>query len=535
MKAKVITLVVLLMVVCSSAQVMIPQLIAVPDLQRSAETNVELTELNISVTVIGGIARTTYDMTFFNSEARVLEGRFQLPLAEGQMVTAFALEVNGEMRDGVIVEKDKGRVVFEEIVRRGIDPGLLEKTEGNVYRARIYPVPANGTKRISITCEEELVGDERGLHYSLPLDTTTTFKSFSVKATVLSGEQKPIVARSGEELLFSSFDNAWIAERSYSNYTPTGSVAFIVPDETDNQVVWTTAAPDGKNYFYIRSRFPIQTEERQWADTVTIMFDRSGSSSFGGSEDLQEILIQLFAQSSVRKLEFVPFHRTVEEAQYFSANAKGVLELLDVITELPNDGATTLGEIDLNNYVGGEAILISDGMNTMGSDSLITAGKAVSVITEGARLNHAALQMISGNSGGSYVNLERHSIAEAISLLSNSSVASDFRTTGSISETYGQLYPTKGIYTLAGQFEGNSSAILLRFSIGDREVSEQTYHLSEAEADRTYSDLITQLWAQRKIAQLCTKGESGRDEVISVAKEYSVVTEYTSLTLKSVN
>ena len=44
------------------------------------EQNVILRDIEISVVVLGGIARTTYDMTFYNAENRVLEGRFQLPL-----------------------------------------------------------------------------------------------------------------------------------------------------------------------------------------------------------------------------------------------------------------------------------------------------------------------------------------------------------------------------------------------------------------------------------------------------------------------
>ncbi len=66
----------------------------------------------------------------------MLEGELQFPLADGQQISGFALDINGEMRDAVPVPKDRSRQVFEEIARRGVDPGLLEQTAGNQFRLR---------------------------------------------------------------------------------------------------------------------------------------------------------------------------------------------------------------------------------------------------------------------------------------------------------------------------------------------------------------------------------------------------------------
>ncbi len=101
----------------------------------------------------------------------------------------------------------------------------------------------------------------------------------------------------------------------------------------------------------------------------------------------------------------------------------------------------------------------------------------VSVITEGARVNHAALQMISRNSGGSYVNFERHSTSEAAWLLKSSAVVCTVNKSNTIEETYGAIYPAKGIHTIAGKFRGNRSEIPLNFSLGDRQISQQHYEL----------------------------------------------------------
>ena len=88
-----------------------------------------------------------------NQSDRVLEGELEFPLEEGESVTGYAIDVNGKLRKGVVVEKDKGRQVFEAVVRQGIDPGLIEKTSGNNFKTRIYPIPAKGLRQIQVTVQ----------------------------------------------------------------------------------------------------------------------------------------------------------------------------------------------------------------------------------------------------------------------------------------------------------------------------------------------------------------------------------------------
>ena len=72
-------------------------------------------------------------MEFFNPNRRVLEGKLQFPLRAGQVVTGFALDIDGALRDAVPVEKARAQQVFEDITRRSVDPGLLQTTAGNNY------------------------------------------------------------------------------------------------------------------------------------------------------------------------------------------------------------------------------------------------------------------------------------------------------------------------------------------------------------------------------------------------------------------
>ena len=84
---------------------------------RDAQIPVQLESVDIRADVLGRFAHTRIELVFRNPNARVLEGELQFPLAPGQMVTGFALDIGGEMRSAVPVDKSKGQQVFEDVIR----------------------------------------------------------------------------------------------------------------------------------------------------------------------------------------------------------------------------------------------------------------------------------------------------------------------------------------------------------------------------------------------------------------------------------
>src|SRR5687768_10848300 len=144
-----------------------------------------INKLAVDVQIMGNRSVTTYSMTFHNSTDRVLQATFELPLPEGVTVSRYALDINGIMREGVPVEKQRASEVFESIKKRGIDPGLLERTEGNIFRTSIYPVNAGKARSIIIAFEQELtVKGNNEMFYYLPLSSTGLIEVFSLSAKV---------------------------------------------------------------------------------------------------------------------------------------------------------------------------------------------------------------------------------------------------------------------------------------------------------------------------------------------------------------
>ena len=180
-----------------------------------------LRNLEIKVEVIGNMATTTYDMIFYNPYDRVLEGELSFPLGQNQSVSRFALDLNGELRESVVVEKEIGRVAFETTIRQNIDPALLEQTKGNNYKARIYPIPAKGTKRVILSYEQELILNNDSHYFQLPLDFKERLDNFKLEMVVYEQTIKPFIEQGGfENFNFDSWQQSYIAKTSKENYTP---------------------------------------------------------------------------------------------------------------------------------------------------------------------------------------------------------------------------------------------------------------------------------------------------------------------------
>lgn len=106
--------------------------------------------------------RMRASFTFTNPNARTMQGDFEFPIPEGAFVCGYALEINGEMVPGVVCEKEKARVAFENEVRKGVDPGLVEQVKGNVWKTRIFPLNPQTPRKAEVEYVVEKVGGGGG-------------------------------------------------------------------------------------------------------------------------------------------------------------------------------------------------------------------------------------------------------------------------------------------------------------------------------------------------------------------------------------
>ncbi len=141
----------------------------------------------------GNILSTQIEYIIENSSNRILEGEFEFPLEDGESISSYALDINGKMRQGVAIEKEKGRTVFEDVVRKNIDPGLLEMTNGNNFKTRVYPIPAFGVRHIEVTIEKEVSGP--GTYKNVFIQDAGRDSYFYFNAGLLNMDDKKFVPK----------------------------------------------------------------------------------------------------------------------------------------------------------------------------------------------------------------------------------------------------------------------------------------------------------------------------------------------------
>lgn len=123
----------------------------------------------VKVAMVDALAETLVDQRFFNPGARPVEGWYWFTIPDGAQLVGFALETNGQLVEGEIVERHDAVAKYEAAVRRDHDPALLEWIDDRTVRARIFPVPALGTRRIVVRYQQLLHETEGKLRYSYPL------------------------------------------------------------------------------------------------------------------------------------------------------------------------------------------------------------------------------------------------------------------------------------------------------------------------------------------------------------------------------
>lgn len=121
----------------------------VDDEQNRRET-LRIERLDVAVRIHGGLADTIVTARFVNPGEENLEADFALALPVGSAVTGYALDVDQEMVEGVLVDQRKARKAYEGRLRQQVDPGLGEILRGFQFRTRVSPVPPRGSRTIRI-------------------------------------------------------------------------------------------------------------------------------------------------------------------------------------------------------------------------------------------------------------------------------------------------------------------------------------------------------------------------------------------------
>lgn len=555
--------------------IMPPHVIYVPPVLPAFSVNYHKVKVNID----HQIATTDIDQEFHNNANMEVEGKYIFPLEDGISINKFSMYAGNEELTHRILTKEEAKKIYTDIVRKRQDPALLEWSGTSAISASVYPIPANGDKRVTISYQEVLGANGGVIKYVYPLKTekvsATPLKECSIEINIDSAQ--PIRS------IYSPTHNVTINKISETKAKVTYSESNTMPDR-DLVLYYTVSDKDlgldllsyrdtqkGDGFFLLLAapKVDLKPEEIQAKD-VEFVFDTSGSMAGAKIEQSKKALIYCLNSLNARdRFNIVTFSSDVRiwEAKMQAATSENVKRAIDVVSGMKGNGGTDINSAlraaldNLNERSATETalpvvIFLTDGQATVGEQVAENILKNVTKVNvKNARIFNFGVgedynvqlldKLAMGNSGfaqnvGSQENIEVK-VSDFYARIS-SPVLTNLKIDWGTANVY-DIFPK----TLPDVYQGAQLVITARYASKDiplhtsvtvsgmangkemRFVYDATFPASSIS-----EDFVPRLWATRKIGyledQVRLNGakEEVVKEIIQLSKEYGILTEYTS-------
>ncbi|MBE8725033.1 VIT domain-containing protein [Flavobacterium hungaricum] len=498
------------------------------DVENQKKHPVTLQEAKIETKILGNLATTTATYTFYNSGSRILEGKLTLPLPEGVSVSGYALDINGKLRDAVPVPKERAKEVFESLEKRNIDPGIIEKVDGNNFRTRIYPIPAQGSRTIKITYHQELKDFASDYQYLLTFaNGTVSIPKFNLKVLINESLTAPKITENPDgSFAFEKIGNQWFAEISKENFTPNENLKIIIPKVNLSSKVLLQKTSDDKFYFAASVAVDFPVKEKTKSQKIAIIWDNSFSGSKRNRQKELDFLDAFFASNKDISVSFVLLNNVLEKTEEFTVSGGNWSALKNRIVDLKYDGGTDFGALKEVSGIE-EYLLFSDGISNFG-DLTIKFKKPLNSIVSTPTSDFNLLKLLASQSGGNFINLNELNTQSALKAYNKQPVTFlGFKENAKIEE----LFPNVGtvvnepvnIFGIAAPNLGKLTAL---FAVGTKKYEVPVDFTTAVKVDNWP---IAQFWAQRKINDLELNSTQNRDEIRNLSEQFGVVSKNTSL------
>lgn len=512
-----------------------------------------------------GIAQTEVDQTFSNPGGQPIEGWYWFSLPPDAIVTSFALETNGALVEGEVVEKREAAAKYQAAVRQAYDPALLEWVDGRSYRARIFPIPASGTRRVVLRYSQLLPTVEGKLRYVYPLRSADPVRYDEFALSVDVGESGP------RSTIATSLDatvepGGKLVTMRRSGYVPQADFQLeITPPKQQPLRAWRFAAgADQADYVMLRyapdvdfAALPAQK------GAVVVVVDTSAS----GDETARQLRVAeaeaiLRALSDEDQFALV----SVDVSTVVLYPQKGLAPATDAdiaaalarLSEHATGGATDLGSmfepaLDLLHGNDQPAIVyVGDGAPTSGETSadglldrmrrsLSGSRSRFFAVGVGADARHELLGELTRAGGGMYLRVDSAEEATDQALRLTSAVKTPTLTDVDIvldaaldqpfySET-GKLSRGEELVLLARTHHALPAKVTVKGRLAGKDFT-RDYPLTLDSGAVTGS--VPSLWAAEYVRRLLGSGSSSatdenRGKVLELGMTYGLMTPYTSI------
>lgn len=497
-----------------------------------AERPVQLKTVRVRAELSGQLAQTVYELSFYNPNGRQLEGQLNFPLLEGQQISGFALDFNQEFRPAVPVDKARGRQIFEETVRRQVDPALLEHTGGNQFRLRVYPIPALGERRVQITVSEVLHPAQGGLALRLPLQFAKRVADFRLSIGAQGVVAAPQLGSVVGALRFSQDNGVFHADSRSLVLDPQGEFVLHVRPEQKAQVY--TQRFDGDTYFI--ATVPVKEARSQLrpltAKPVGLLWDSSSSGAQRQIDKELALLDRYFKALAARQPQFeVRLQRLREQPEAVETYriAKGDWsKLRSALQNTAYDGATRMAFVP--EAAVGEYLLFSDGLVNYGDDRVPTlgSGQKLFAISSAAGADTDRLAALASRSRGALVDLTAGLEAATHALLDvGASLNGPLTGEGADQIVIRSEHAQDGQFLIAGRLTAARASLRGEY-LPCATCAAQPLSLEMGKQTHD-SAVVALLWASLQMAQLNAEPEFNRGQIRRLGQRFGLPSRETSL------
>ncbi len=375
------------------------------DRAQAIDAALTIAKLDVAVDITGRMAQTTLTVTFANPTDARLEGDFSLDLPVGASVTAYGLDVNGVMTDGVLEPKLKAQEVYEEQLRRGVDPGLAEVTPANQFRTHVFPILPGSGRTVRIVYVTPLGPDGR---FEVPLRTAGVVGAASI--TVTAHGMTPVIATPADTLGFVIKDGGLAAE--------TGGKALngslVITGLNPAQPVALSQHSNGERFFELT--VAAEPAGSFKADSVRLYWDASRSRRDDDIAGETQLVADYIAKTTPERLDLVVFADGAPRVMHFDRPTPQAVT--DALSKVTYSGATRFSDLDA--AVGGHAdvcLMVTDGQMTLDSFAVKHWPCRVMTVSSAKGARRDVLRQLAARNGGVYADLSALGHDEALKQL----------------------------------------------------------------------------------------------------------------------
>ncbi|MBI1747337.1 MAG: VWA domain-containing protein [Acidobacteria bacterium] len=529
--------------------------------------------VRFATTITGNVAETRVTQVFSNEYDWVVEGDYFFPLPNDATFSEFAVYDGDKRMKAEVLEKEKARQIYNAIVHRYRDPGLLEYVGQNLFQAHIYPVPARGEKKIELAYSQILKAESGMVSYRYPLSSGTRanphpIQSVSGTVTIKSplGLKNIYSPSHGVDIHWSGEQQAKVGFETFHTLPTQDFLLYYLISNKEfglSLMTYREANEDGYYLLLISPKLNLRKQDIQAKDIIFVL-DTSGSMSEDNKieqakQALKFGLRRLHAGDSFNLITFATeVHLFKNQLQTASKdNVEAAVKFVDQIAAM---GGTNIYEALTDAIKQFKAnrrphylVFLTDGQPTVGPSD---TGQILKAVKEGNQssvrvfsfgvgydVSTRLLDRLSEENGGvsDYV-VPKENLEVKVSTFFekvNSPVLSD------VAFDSGNLvmrdnYPRRA----PDLFKGSQLSVLGRYNshghfplavIGKMNGETRRFvYETGFPAVNSENDFLPRLWAMRKVTylleQIRLNGENAelKNEVLALAKKNGFVTPYTS-------